>query len=143
MKAPRARGARSPHTRDDFRRVVERIGAGGFEEDEEGGDLPSVGAIVDAHPPAAREGAAEEGEGDAPESSDDEDDEDDEDDGSSNRHGNDAALAFELPSDPPPSIRRQPQEGDGGREPRVARGAGWQGCARGVELGAFSVEVAE
>jgi hypothetical protein len=25
----------------------------------------------------------------------------------------------------------------------VARGAGWQGCARGVELGAFSVEVAE
>ena len=129
MKAPRARGARSPHTRDDFRRVVERIGAGGFEEDEEGGDLPSVGAIVDAHPPAAREGAAEEGEGDAPESSDDEDD------GSSNRHGNDAALAFELPSDPPPSIRRQPQEGDGGREPRVARGAGWQGCARGVKLG--------
>ena len=102
MKAPRARGARSPHTRDDFRRVVERIGAGGFEEDEEGGELPSVGAIVDAHPPAAREGAAEEGEGDAPESSDDEDDEDDEDDGSSNRHGNDAALAFELPSDPSP-----------------------------------------
>ncbi len=110
VKAPRARGARSPHTRDDVRRVVERIGAGGFEEDEEGGELPSVGAIVDARPPAAREGAAEEGEGDAPESSDDEDD------GSSNRHGNDAALAFELPSDPPPSIRRQPQEGDGGRE---------------------------
>ena len=96
VKAPRARGARSPHTRDDVRRVVERIGAGGFEEDEEGGELPSVGAIVDARPPAAREGAAEEGEGDAPESSDDEDD------GSSNRHGNDAALAFELPSDPPP-----------------------------------------
>ena len=77
-------------------------------EDEEGGDLPSVGAIVDARPPAAPSRAAEEGEGDAPESSDDEDDEDDEDDGSSNRHGNDAALAFELPSDPPPSIRRQP-----------------------------------
>ena len=101
---------------------------------------PRCGASSTRAPPAAREGAAEEGEGDAPESSDDEDDEDD---GSSNRHGNDAALAFELPSDPPPSIRRQPQEGDGGREPRVARGAGWQGCARGVELGAFSVEVAE
>ena len=67
-KAPRARGARSPHTRDDVRRVVERIDAGGVEEDEEGGELPSVGGIVDARPPAAREGAAEEGEGDAPES---------------------------------------------------------------------------
>ena len=128
MKAPRARGARSPHTRDDFRRVVERIGAGGFEEDEEGGELPSVGAIVDARPPAAREGAAEEGEGDAPESSDDEDDEDDEDDGSSNRHGNDAALAFELPSDPPPPSVANHKKVTGEENPawrggRVGKGA--------------------
>ena len=57
---------------------------------------PRCGASSTRAPPDAREGAAEEGEGDAPESSDDEDD------GSSNRHGNDAALAFELPSDPPP-----------------------------------------
>ena len=127
VKAPRARGARSPHTRDDVRRVVERIGAGGFEEDEEGGELPSVGAIVDARPPAAREGAAEEGEGDAPESSDDEDDEDD---GSSNR--TDTATtrrsrSSSRPTRPLPSVANHKkvtgEENPAWRGGRVGKGA--------------------